>query len=68
MTTFVWRPAKKFVNKNDTKTIHVATVGRDIIRPVAFNDQSNIYHFKKQTVKKLTSEAKITHDMHQVLL
>jgi hypothetical protein len=36
--------------------------------PIATNDQSNIYHFKKQTVEKLTTQARNTHDLHQVLL
>jgi hypothetical protein len=27
--------------------------------PIATNDQSNIYHFKKQTMEKLTSQARI---------
>jgi hypothetical protein len=40
----------------------------DVTRPVATNNQSKTYHFKKQIVEKLTSQARITHDMHRVLL
>jgi hypothetical protein len=34
-------------------------VGGDVTRPIATNDHSNIYHFKKQTVEKLISQTRI---------
>jgi hypothetical protein len=40
----------------------------DVKRTIASNDQSNIYHFKKQNVDKLTSQARNTNDLHRVLL
>jgi hypothetical protein len=40
----------------------------DVTRPIATHDQSNIYHFQKQIVEKLTTQARITHDMYHVLL
>jgi hypothetical protein len=66
---FCMVPSKKvWWQKIGTKTIQRATGRRRPHRPIATNDQSNIYHFKKQTVEKLTSQARITHDMHHVLL
>jgi hypothetical protein len=59
---------KSFAPKNGAKTKRVAMGGRRHHQAVATNDQSNIYHFKKQTVEKLTSQARDTHDMHRVLL
>jgi hypothetical protein len=51
--------AKSLAAKNGAKIIQVATGGGDITRPIATNDQSHIYHFKIQTMEKLTSEARI---------
>jgi hypothetical protein len=43
-------------------------VGEDVTRPVATNDQINIYHLKKQTIEKLNSQARNTHNLNRVLL
>jgi hypothetical protein len=49
----VWR------QKMSPKQSRYQQAGGDITRPIATNNQSNIYHFKKQIVEKLTSQAKI---------
>jgi hypothetical protein len=64
---YVTKP-KSLAAKDDTKTIQVAMGHVDVTRLVATNNQSKIHHFKKQTVEKLTSQARSTNNWHRVLL
>jgi hypothetical protein len=50
---------KVWWQKMVTKQSRSQQAKRDITRPIATNDQSNIYHFKKPTMEKLTSQARI---------
>jgi hypothetical protein len=59
---------KSLAAKDGTKTILIVTTFVDVTRFVATNDQSKIHYFKKQTVEKLTSQARSTNDLHRVLL
>jgi hypothetical protein len=65
MATFVWRPADKFGGRKWREN-NPCSNGREERSPGLLLLMI-IYHFKKQTVDKLTLQIRNIHDLHRVL-